>query len=184
MNIRVEGKQKRAQATREGILEAYRALAANNHYDQISIAQIAEEAGVGKGSVLAHFSEKLALPATLFAQKLDLISEELEASSEPIDAQALNLILNTILDFTFTDDVYARLVVGEGLEVCRQVIEPSDTRLFAQVHERLITRLKDQPDMQIEAVRALFAHAVVLKRTCYTADEVKDLLARLINALL
>ncbi|MGJ8529499.1 TetR/AcrR family transcriptional regulator [Maritalea sp.] len=184
MNVRVEGKQKRALVTREEILVAYDGLATRLSFDQISIAQIATSAGVGKGTVLAHFSEKLALPATLFARYIESISDRLTANTAKIDKAVLKTILLELLAFIFTDDVYSRLVLGDGQDICRKVIEPSEMKLFELLFSKLDTKLSKLPEVQIETVRALLVHAVVLQRACSKSDEVERRLSLLIDALL
>ena len=184
MNLRVAGKQKRTLVTRENILAAYRELATDLCFDQISIAAIARSAGVGKGSILAHFSEKLALPATLLALRIDLISAKLETGPTRIDKVGMKVILFQLLAFIFTDDVYSRLVLGDGLDICRRVIEPSENKLFEILFSRLDTKLSGTPDIQIDAVRALLVHAVVLRRACSQKEEVEERLWALIKAVL
>ncbi len=63
------------------ILESFAGLMRQQNYDEISITQIAAQAEVGKGTVLAHFSEKLSLAATMFAQQLAECTKRTEAVS-------------------------------------------------------------------------------------------------------
>lgn len=166
MTQRVEGKQKRALETRQKIMSAYEQLAAGKAYDEISIDEIARAAGVGKGTVLAHFSEKLALPAELLARHIAELSAEIEhQESHQFD---LKKTLTSLLEFVFTDDVYARIALWEGQQICADVIEPEEQRLFATISRHLRSDL-DQ-NLQFDLIRALLVNAVVMHRSCMSQE--------------
>ncbi|AVX02891.1 hypothetical protein MXMO3_00344 [Maritalea myrionectae] len=181
MNLRVEGKQKRAQTTRAHILESFAGLMRQQSYDEISIAQIAAEAEVGKGTVLAHFSEKLALAATLFAEELGQCLIRTEAEPKLQSAAQLRRIFDPFFAFIMQDDVYIRLIVGEGQNICRQLIEPVEAELFEALAQKLGNR-GDGGDMDIVAVRAFFVHAAVMYRACDGGEAVVDEFAALLDA--
>ena len=182
MSIRVEGKQKRAILTRQKILDAYVELSRVRLFEDISVAEIARVAGVGKGTVLAHFSEKLALPAALFARALDSISDEiLAASSDQLD---LEDVLIQLLNFTFTDDVYARILLCEGHDVCEAIIGPSEERLFAVLSEKLPQSEKMSVEMQFDIIRALLLNAVVMNRACKSEEDTRAQFCDLLNVTL
>lgn len=169
MTRRVEATQIRAQETRRSVLHAYSELAKQRCYDQISIAQIAERAGVGKGTVLAHFSEKLAIAATLFADQLEDIAKnltQLEAPQMPLICAELA----RILEWADADDVYARLSVGDGAQICRQVIGPSEDKLMQSLVGALPAKDREQRAQQL---RAYLVYAVVVLRACSDLAEAK-----------
>ena len=182
MSIRVEGKQKRAVLTRQKILDAYEKLSRVRLFEDISVAEIARVAGVGKGTVLAHFSEKLALPAALFARALDNISDEILAGSS--DHLDLEEVLIQLLNFTFTDDVYARILLWEGHDVCEAIIGPSEERLFAVLSEKLPQSERMSVEMQFDVIRALLVNAVVMNRACKSEDDTRAQFRDLLNVTL
>jgi len=165
MNRRVVAKQVRAQETRRAILDAFKNLAEQSQYDQISIAQIALAAGVGKGTVLAHFSEKLAIAATIFAEELERIAEGLEHMATS-DLREICEQLAKVLDWADADDVYARLSVGDGAQICREVIGPSENKLMANLAEKLTVTYGDQAGQRAQALRAYLVYGVVVLRAC------------------
>ncbi|MCF4096869.1 TetR/AcrR family transcriptional regulator [Maritalea mediterranea] len=165
MNLRVEGKQKRAQATRAHILQCFADLMARHDYDDISVAQIAASANVGKGTVLAHFSEKLALAATQFADVLNICLARIEAESEITNAAQLRTIFDPFFDLIRRDEVYIRLIVGEGQDICRQLIEPAENQLFDALGKKW-PHGNDNDVLDIVALRAFLVHAAVAQRAC------------------
>lgn len=183
MNLRVEGKQKRAQSTRTHILESFAGLMRQRNYDEISISQIAAQAEVGKGTVLAHFSEKLALAATLFAQQLAECTKRVDAVSVFRSAAQLRAVFDPFFDLVIRDDVYIRLIVGEGQNICRQLIEPMELELFEALAQRLPNNGAGTK-IDIVAVRAFLVHAAVMYRACdggtAVIDEFEALLDRYI----
>ncbi len=171
MNVRVEGKQKRAHATRAHILDCFEVLMQSQSFDEISIAQIAASAEVGKGTVLAHFSEKLALAATLFAQELEKCQQQIEASAQISSAAKLRSIFTPFFNLIMRDDVYVRLIVGEGQNLCRQMIEPAEARLFDSLARRLDVGRPAQ-ELDVIAVRGFLVHAAVMYRACDAGEAV------------
>lgn len=179
MNVRVEGKQKRAQATRAHILERFALLMRQQSYDEISIAQIAAAVEVGKGTVLAHFSEKLALAATLFAEELRQCLVRAEAEAELHSTAQIRKIFDPFFAFIMQDDVYIRLIVGEGQNICRQLIEPVELELFDALAQKL-SHSGGNGELDIVAVRAFLVHAAVMYRACDAGDTVVDEFAALL----
>jgi len=184
MSIRVEGKQKRAVATRQVVFDAYCNLAADRIYDEISISAIAKEAGVGKGTVLAHYSEKLALPAQLFADEVHRICDILHAKNTQICANELIQVCTQILRFVFTDDVYGRIILWDGHEVCEQIIGPSEDRFFEVLSPRLPRSDLLDAQMQFELLRALLVNAVVMHRACRNEEDTMQQFKNMVQATL
>ncbi|WP_299347832.1 TetR/AcrR family transcriptional regulator [uncultured Maritalea sp.] len=178
MNRRVEAKQVRAQETRRAISGAYRTLAEQSRYDEISIAQIALAAGVGKGTVLAHFSEKLAIAATIFAKELERIAKRLKQEGTS-DISTICAQLASILEWAAKDDVYARLSVGDGAQICREVIAPSEDRLVEQLTACFGASNAALADDRAQAVRANLVYAIVVLRVCADIEEAKSVFFRL-----
>jgi len=184
MNIRVEGKQERAIKTRKSIQSAYDRLALRKAYDEISISAIAREAGVGKGSVLAHYSEKLALPAECFAQKLDHFCDQIEQLPDGVAPQILVEMLVEFLDFAFSDDVYGRIMLWDGHDICERIIGPVEARFYAVIAMHLPPSRGLRTDQKLEILRAFLVHAIVMHRACQSAKDTKDQFENLMLATL
>ncbi len=76
--------QKRALQTREKILKALESLLMETEFENISIADIARDAGVAVGSVYSHFKDKSALLPTLLERRLDRVEARiLELEADP-----------------------------------------------------------------------------------------------------
>lgn len=184
MNIRVEGKQERAIKTRNSIQSAYDRLALRKAYDEISISAIAKEAGVGKGTVLAHYSEKLALPAACFAQKLKQLCDHIAELPDDVPASDLVESLAQFLDFVFGDDVYGRVMLWEGHDICERVIGPTEERFYAVIASYLKPSKGLSTEQKLEIMRAFLVHAIVMHRACQSADETKTQFKQLTLATL
>ena len=65
--------QKRAIATREKILNGLETMLAHAEFEEISIAQLAQEADVAVGSVYSHFKDKEALLPALLDRQLERV---------------------------------------------------------------------------------------------------------------
>ena len=66
-----KAQQKRAIATREKILDGLEVLLERREFEMISIAELANEAGVAVGSVYSHFKDKDALLPALLDRQLE-----------------------------------------------------------------------------------------------------------------
>lgn len=72
--------QKRAIRTRNALLAALEELLKSRPFEQISIADIARQAGVAVGSVYRHFEDKTAFLAALLDHHVALVEERLAAA--------------------------------------------------------------------------------------------------------
>lgn len=131
MVTRIKGTQSRSVETRTGILLAVERLWQNRPFDSITIADIAAEAGVAKGSVLAHFSEKLSILASFLADYLDETSQSLaEKPGFARNAQTLVGAIEPLLGHLLADKALLRLLTTEGDGVqCRAILDPAVLRL-------------------------------------------------------
>ena len=128
---RIKGTQNRSAGTREAIIAAVKRLWQGRAYDDITIAEIAAEAGIAKGSVLAHFSEKLAILAGFLASALDETSTQLEADAEFVSSPArLARKFEPLLVYLMADKALLRLLTLEGDgEQCAALLAPAELRL-------------------------------------------------------
>ncbi|KZL21221.1 Nucleoid occlusion factor SlmA [Pseudovibrio axinellae] len=97
----LQATQKRAQKTRERILEAAEHMFETSRFDAVSTEAIAEAANVSKGTIFAHFTDKLGLLAEVGLRDLDVRLEELEKrlSEAQADCDTEEEIINVIAQF-------------------------------------------------------------------------------------
>jgi AcrR family transcriptional regulator len=111
------------RSTRERILEAALEVFSDKGFHLATVDEIAERAGLGKGTLYRYFANK----ETLFNELVRLRLEELEKEANAVlDGQddVLTMITKYLrIYFTFFDrnQRLYRLVVQEGLDVGRQV---------------------------------------------------------------
>ena len=182
MTLRIKGSQARSQQTRADILDAVKALLASNSFDDITLAQIAAEAGIAKGSVLAHFSEKLSILASFLADAMDSATEALRSrpgcAARPEDLVATILPL---LDFLKTDRALARLLATDGADSqCAVYLDPAQSRLRAALVDAFAAR--PDPGLAADVTMALAVHVAVAAE-CQTGAEAGAALQRLLAVI-
>lgn len=101
MNLR----KQQALQTYHHILSTAQELATDIPYENLSVEQICECAGISKGGFYHHFSSKDELITVLFGCKLDnLLTERLKSLSSQITAfEQLKIYLDTIVEFLETN---------------------------------------------------------------------------------
>lgn len=180
MTTRIKGSQARSQQTRNAILATVAQMLQARRFDTITLSEIAAEAGIAKGSVLAHFSEKLSILASFLAQAMDETTAALRAdpgcAARP---ETLVARLLPLLDFLKTDRALARLLSsdGEGTQ-CAVILDPALVRL----REALVGAYSGQPDPALAAdvTMALAVHVAVAAE-CQTGAEAGTALYRLLG---
>lgn len=99
-----------AAATRSRVLEAAKALFARHGIDAVTIARIAERAGVSSSSVYALFKSKEGLLRALFQEAL--FGEGYKAASARLDAEA-----DPVTQLRMTASVARAIYEGEAAEL-------------------------------------------------------------------
>lgn len=94
-------RQKQAKQTYENILSAAKELAQNTSYENLSVDQICEHAGISKGGFYHHFSSKDQLISLLFGCQLGaLLSERITPYLQEKDAfSLLKIYIDTVVKF-------------------------------------------------------------------------------------
>lgn len=184
MSIRIKGQQARAAETRADILDAAERLWHARSFDEITISEIASEAGVAKGSVLAHFSEKLGILAHFFAAALDQHNQQL--ASEPdfaSSAAQLSNALKPLLSYLLTDRALLRLLTTEGDgELCAAILNPSLERFRHTLSSGFAAAKIVDPGLYADVLIALVVHVVVSGQV-HDADQAAIELERLAKIL-
>lgn len=129
--------------TEREILTAARQVFAAQGYHQAVVGEIAEKAGVGKGTVYRHFDNKAGLFASLIDQISRAMSQRIEAAVERVSSprRQLEIIFEAHLDLYEEARPMVEILVNEGLV-------PTGIR-----EHNLVTKW----DSYLEVVREVFA---------------------------
>ena len=79
---------RRAARSKRLIIEALRELVLEKDYKKITVSDIVERADIGRATFYAHFEDKVALGAYIFAQLLAQIEQEIETYLRENEAQS------------------------------------------------------------------------------------------------
>src|SRR5271168_950215 len=74
-------RDRRVDRTRDALLDAFRELALNKQFEDISVADIAARAGVGRSTLYEHFSGKDALLASSIAVPFSVLADTLRGNN-------------------------------------------------------------------------------------------------------
>jgi len=113
-----ERQQDRTQKTRKKILSAARFLFDSQGYEQSSVDQVAKRAGVAKGSVFVHFSDKASLLTAVRIDHMESIAKDTLASSvgpvgdDPV--QEMVQILKPWLDLFASDREFTTVFMDQA----------------------------------------------------------------------
>ncbi|KZK76356.1 HTH-type transcriptional regulator AcrR [Pseudovibrio sp. W64] len=110
----LQGKQKRAQETRQRILVAATSLFNEGNFNAVSTESIAEQANVSKGTLFAHFGDKLGLFAEIGLKELKACVDSLHkaAESSPLNGRdVLNQSLMGILEYFEKQPEFLRIFI-------------------------------------------------------------------------
>jgi AcrR family transcriptional regulator len=99
---------------RREIAAAAMAVFAQRGFESSSVREIAEKAGVGKGTIYEYFRSKDELTATSIKVWMENIINEVEALVDPIEDPELKLrtYVNTMVDGFLNDDRIGRLILS------------------------------------------------------------------------
>ncbi|ASU85378.1 TetR/AcrR family transcriptional regulator [Nocardiopsis gilva YIM 90087] len=104
----------RREATRQRLFEAAITLISEQGFGATSVDQIAERAGVAKGTVYYNFSGKAELYTALMEWGVQRLSDHLSAAAVGPPREALASVLRTELEFIGTHESLARLLMAEA----------------------------------------------------------------------
>jgi AcrR family transcriptional regulator len=105
---------RRREATRQRLYEAAVTLIAEQGFSATTVDQIAERAGVAKGTVYYNFASKTALFEALLEHGVRLLTEEFRsaaAGKPPVDA--LDAVVRAELQFIARYQAFAQLLASE-----------------------------------------------------------------------
>jgi AcrR family transcriptional regulator len=168
-----------AQATRERILDRAQALFFREWYDDVTIAAVAEAAGVSGQTVLNHFGDK----EGLFAAVVDHASVEMlgrRDSAEPGDvAGAVGILVD---DYEITGDATVRLLAAEHrIHSLRAVMD-----MGRRNHRDWVERVFGAPGVtdELVVVTEVYAWKLLRRDRGLSRDRTLAAMARMVDALI
>ncbi|MBF0677875.1 MAG: TetR family transcriptional regulator [Devosia sp.] len=177
---RIKNIQPRSLQTRTTILSAVERLWQTRSFDAITIAEIAAEAGIAKGTVLAHFSEKLAILAQFLGRALDEATTALEQEPDfARDARSLSNSVLPLLAYLLRDKALLRLLTTDGDDgQCHDILDPALLRLREALTKGFAAMQILDPDLCADVFIALVVQVVVSGHVV-EAEQARIELARL-----
>ena len=159
-------KEKRArrkrdpERTREAILEAAREVLAQDGKEGLSVAQVAQRAGVNRGTAYQHFQTReqlLEATAAWVSDKLyrAVFGDPATLHDRPVKAHDIEAVNEHLAAFAMENPALGRIWLFEVLSSSR----PSDDpfwRQYASSFERFAKTQSAQPGMDIEVLSVLF----------------------------
>lgn len=122
MTIRVTGQQQRSRNKRILILETARTLFATEGFDNVSLEAIAKNAGIGKGTVLAHFSEKATILAIFLGETIFACVAAVKEARQPLFPDRVATVLLPLLENLLADHAYLRLMISDRPVALAQIM--------------------------------------------------------------
>ncbi|WP_310621419.1 TetR/AcrR family transcriptional regulator [Flexibacterium corallicola] len=188
----LQATQKRAQKTRERILEAATSMFEADDFDNVSTESIAESANVSKGTIFAHFSDKLGLLAEIGLRDLNERLDELEARALAVEPDSdvqeeIITVISKFLNYFEKQPHFLRLFIDEAgwkrsdrADLFDTVVVRQQKLLTAWVElgqRRDVIRSAD-PCILGSALRAFLLH-VAIGRVCGESTCEADQMAQL-----
>lgn len=164
---------------RVAILEAAQGVFAERGFHEATVEEIAERAGIGKGTVYLYFESKKDLLVSLVVQKLSELEERVATGIDGLDRpnDVLRRLVDVFVDFHVRNRDFLTFLLGnlgslgEGLEQrTREVRERLAERVSAvlQQHGRLTGQYLDS-DLVAHAFLGL-VNVVALRWLCARSD--------------
>ncbi len=135
MNLRA----KQARQTYENILLTAEQLLKNSSYEELSVDQICECAGISKGGFYHHFHSKDQLISLLIGRQLgNLLTEQIEPYLDKKNAfELLNIYINTTVEYIEANPrsmlVRCWLTLSENPEITNQAFAQESFRILHSI---------------------------------------------------
>ena len=148
------------ERTREAILEAAREVLAQDGKEGLSVAQVAQRAGVNRGTAYQHFQTREQLIEATAAWVSDKLYRAVfgdpavphEGRSKAVDIEAVN---DHLAEFAMENPALGRIWLFEVLSSSRPSSDPF-WRQYASSFERFAKTEFAQPGMDVEVLSVLF----------------------------
>jgi AcrR family transcriptional regulator len=198
-----EGRKERADAARNrrAILAATEKLLASHRAQDISMDQVAAEAGVGKGTIFHRFGSRTGLMTALMYERAQALSEAITAGPPPLGPGAsgrdrLIAFLDAVLEMVARNkSLLAELAHTTAAEAARSgeagpAGEGSGKPVYSFWHGHLSGLLAaERPDVDADltahlVLGALHSEPVLARLACDGPGEVAAALRTMVQALL
>jgi len=158
-------RQRNPERTREAILEAARAVLAKGGADGLSVAQVAQLAGVNRGTAYQYFLTREQLIEATAAWVSDKIHRavfsDTEAAMQPAGEIDPKLVTDRVVNFAMENPELGRVWLFELLGSRRPASDPFWQKYVSNYAEFAKTE-NAQPGIDVEAAAVLFLTASFL----------------------
>lgn len=190
-------REKKKRKTRQAILNAAIELFGNNGFEGTSIAQLAQKAGVGKGTVYSYFSTKQDILNAFCEDELAYVHKQLSTKTNP-DAPVLEQLVTIFMaefEYVTRTPEFGRLYMQEMVFPRREMmskhkeLENKFLEMIFPIIGRAQKRGELRADMeQLHLCGHFFSLFILLVHAWYsdiiTAEEAEDALSTMFsNAL-
>jgi AcrR family transcriptional regulator len=148
------------ERTRELILEAAREVLAQDGKEGLSVAQVAQRAGVNRGTAYQHFQTREQLieaTATWVSDKLyrAVFGDPALATDQPVDSLTVDSVNKHLAEFAMENPALGRVWLFEVLSSRRPANDPF-WRQYESSFERFAKTALAQPGIDVEVLSVLF----------------------------
>jgi AcrR family transcriptional regulator len=148
------------ERTRELILEAAREVLAQDGKEGLSVAQVAQRAGVNRGTAYQHFQTREQLIEATAAWVSDklyraVFGDPANASDQPIDSISVEAVNKHLAEFAMENPALGRIWLFEVLSSRRPANDPF-WRQYESSFERFAKTALAQPGIDVEVLSVLF----------------------------
>jgi AcrR family transcriptional regulator len=148
------------ERTREAILEAAREVLAQDGKEGLSVAQVAQRAGVNRGTAYQHFQTREQLLEATTAWVSDklyraVFGDPALAKDPPMTTVGVEVVNEHLATFAMENPALGRIWLFEVLSSSRPASDPF-WRQYALNFERFAKTELAQPGMDIEVLSVLF----------------------------
>ncbi|MGO1949944.1 MAG: TetR/AcrR family transcriptional regulator [Mycobacteriaceae bacterium] len=156
---RARNKRADGERSRQRILDAATAIAADRGYDGTSIAEISRQCGLPASSIYWHFEDKDDLMSQVIEKSYHAWSEAWDISPEGDILMRLPQIAEQILDALENHPEFIRLCLP--LALLKRNDDPRPRRLYLQMRSDIIDRLCAVGDLHFDYVPQARRTAIV-----------------------
>jgi AcrR family transcriptional regulator len=147
------------QGTREAILEAAREVLAQDGKEGLSVAQVAQRAGVNRGTAYQHFQTRdqlIEATAAWVSDKLysAVFGDPSVASSQPVESINVEAVNEHLSEFAMENPALGRVWLFEVLSSRRPASDPF-WRQYESNLERFAKTELAQPNIDVEVLAVL-----------------------------
>jgi AcrR family transcriptional regulator len=153
-------KKRDPQRTREAILEAAREVLAQDGKEGLSVAQVAQRAGVNRGTAYQHFQTREQLIEATAAWVSDrlyraVFGDPVVASDQPVESINIEAVNSHLAEFAMENPALGRIWLFEVLSSRRPANDPFWRQYESNFAEFAKTKFA-QPGIDFEVLSVLF----------------------------